>query len=122
MSYQNEAWIMGATQVIVPTLGASVFPTKITSPPGTVGHQMKLLGAAGSTVHILPNSMTSINVAMISNGASAIGYPLNAVGSENTMIYGPANFYLAASGATATVAITFRFSANGATLAGASLA
>ena len=108
---QNEAFVLGATVVTLGTLGASTFPTRIQPPPSCIGLQMKLMGAAGSTVQILPNYISGQTV----SGATAAiaGYPL--VTTEMQPIYGPANFYLAATGATATVAILFKLTA-GATL------
>lgn len=110
----KDAYYMGGTQMVLGTLGASVFPTRIVPPPGCVGMQLKLLGASGSTVQILPNAASGASI----GGATAIttvgGYPL--VTSEMHPIYGPAAFYLAATGATATVAIMFRYSDGGASL------
>lgn len=107
---------LGATQMVLGTLGASVFPTLVRPPSGCVGGQMRLLGAAGSTVQILPNAVAGLNI----GGATALvgGYPIYPNGTNNTDFYwdGPNAFYLAATGATATVAIVFQFSA-GATLA-----
>lgn len=111
---QNAIFGLGATQLVLGTLGASVFPTVIRPPVGCVGIQLKLLGAAGSTVQILPNAISGASI----GGATAIttigGYPL--VTGEMYPLEGPACFYLAATGATATVAINFRFSAGGSTL------
>lgn len=107
---------LGATQLVLGTLGASVFPTLVKPPANCVGGQMRMLGAAGSTVQILPNTIAGLNIA----GATAIvgGYPIYPTGTNNTDFYwdGPNAFYLAATGATATVAIVFQLSA-GATLA-----
>lgn len=112
---QNEVYVMGGTQMVLGTLGASVFPTLVSPPSGCVGIQYKLLGAAGSTVQIVPNAISGASI----GGATAIttigGYPL--VTSETSPIIGPASFYLAATGATATVALNFLFSSGGATLA-----
>lgn len=111
---QNDVFCMGATQVVVGILGASVFPTRIQPPAGTVGMQLKLLGAAGSTVQVLPNLVSGATI----GGATAIttvpGYPL--VTGEMYPVPGPASFYLGCTGATATVAVLFQFSAGGATL------
>lgn len=110
----KQIGFFGATQVILGTLGASVFPTKILPPAGCVGGQMKLLGAAGSSVIIAPNQISGATIA----GATALttiqGYPL--VTGEMYPWVGPAQFYLAAAGATATVAINFHFSVGGASL------
>ena len=112
---QKEIYGIGASQIILGTLGASVFPTKIVPPSGCVGMQLKLLGAAGSTVQILPNLVAGASI----GGATAIttipGYPL--VTGEMYPIAGPAAFYLAATGASATVAVQFLYSASGCTLA-----
>lgn len=111
---QNEAYFMGATQIILGTLSATVFPTKILPPPGCAGMQFKLLGAAGSTVQIVPANVSGATI----GGATAIttigGYPL--VTGEMYPVVGPAQFYLAATGATATIAVNFMFSAQGASL------
>jgi len=112
MSGQKDAFFLGATQLILGTLGASVFPTIVKVPSGAVGLQMKLLGASGSTVQILPNAVSGASI----GGATAItsigGYPL--VTGEMYPIQGPASFYLAATGASATVALNFMFSSAGA--------
>lgn len=66
-------------------------------------------------MHVVPNMMVGASV----GGATSInnigGYPL--VSGEMHIVNGPATFYLAASGATATVAMMFEFSAHGTTLA-----
>lgn len=110
---QNGTYGVGATVVTLGVLGASVFPTKITAPSGCLGMRFKLLGAAGSTVQILPNAISGVSI----GGATAAiaGYPL--VTGEMYPVYGPAVFYLAATGATATVAFAFEYSASGVTLA-----
>lgn len=111
----EKAFYLGGTQLTLGILGASVFPTKIYPPAGCVSLRYKLLSGAGSTVHVLPNLMVGASV----GGATAIsnvgGYPL--VSGEMHIVNGPATFYLAASGATATVAILFEYSAHGTTLA-----
>ena len=108
---QNDTYVMGATVLTLGTLGASLFPTKIIPPANAVGFQMKLLGASGSTVQILPNYIPGQTV----GGATAIiaGYPITT--TDLSPVYGPAAFYMAATGATATVAFTWRLTA-GATL------
>lgn len=108
---QSEASVLGATVITLGTLGASLFPTRIQPPSGCIGLEMKLLGAAGSTVQVLPNYLSGKTVA----GATAAieGYPL--VTGEMYPIYGGANFFLAATGATATVAMIFKYT-SGATL------
>lgn len=114
----DTAYVMGATVVTLGTLGASVFPTKVTVPSGCIGYEMKLLSGASGAM-ILPNYLAGSNIA----GATALsaslitGYPLAAIGSNNLYIGGPAAFYLVSGGATATVAFNFRFSASGVTLA-----
>lgn len=115
MSYQNETYFMGATQVNLNILGASVFPTKISPPAGCVGMQLKALGAAGATIQILPNAGPS-GVSIGGATAAVAGYPLT-LGTDMFPIRGPAAFYLATTGSTATVAVNFMFSAGGATLA-----
>lgn len=111
---QNRIFTIGATQVVLGTLGASVFPTIIRPPAGCIEINMKLLGASGSTVQILPNAISGASI----GGATAIttvgGYPLTT--SDSLAIFGPAAFYLAATGATATVAMVFKYTAGGATL------
>lgn len=110
----QRAYFFGATQMILGTLGASVFPSLIRSPSGCVGGQMVLLGASGSTVQVLPNAVSGASV----GGGTAIttlgGYPITT--SQTFTWDGPAAFYLAATGATATVAINFKFGEGGCTL------
>jgi len=85
----------------------------ITPPEGCVGMQFKLLGAAGATVQILPNKGAS-GVSIGGATAAVAGYPL--VTGEMYPVYGPAKFYLATTGSSATVACNFFFSSGGATL------
>lgn len=110
MSMQNEIYFMGATQIPLSVLGASVFPTQIKPPQFCVGMQYKII-TGGGTVQILPNAIANQTI----SGATAVigGYPL--VTGEMYPIVGPAAFYIAATGATATVALNFFFS-SGATL------
>lgn len=110
---QHDAYGLGATQITLGVLGASVFPTVFKCPSGVCGVQFKLLGAAGSTVQILPTAIVGATV----GGATAViaGYPL--VTGEMYPIDGPSSFYIAATGATATVAALFIYSAQGVTLA-----
>lgn len=110
----EKAFFLGGTQLILGTLGSSVFPTKIYPPAGCVSLRYKLLGNAGSTVHVLPNLMPGFNIAGATNISSIGGYPL--VSGEMHIVNGPATFYLAASGSTATVAMLFEYSAHGTTL------
>jgi len=114
---QNQVHFMGATVITIGTLGAATFPYKFTSPPGCIGGQIKLMGAAGSTVQIFPNAVSGATIGGATSliGTSLTGYPL--VTSEMFPWYGPANFYLACTGATATVAVCFEYTAGGATLA-----
>lgn len=115
---QNGVYGIGATVVTLGVLGSSVFPTKISPPAGAQGGKMKLLGAAGSTVQILPNSLPGFNIGGATGaalGASISGYPITTL--DFYRFDGPAVFYLAATGATATVAFTFDYSASGCTLA-----
>lgn len=114
---QNEVFFMGGTVITIGILGAATFPYKITSPPGCIGGQIKLLGAVGSTVQILPNAVSGSTIGGATSliGGSLTGYPL--VTSEMFPWYGPANFYLACTGATATIAACFEFTSGGATLA-----
>ncbi len=106
MSGQRDVFLVGATQFFLGILGASVFPKVITPPPGCSEMQLRLIGASGSTVQILPNAISGASV----GGATAVvgGYPL--VTGEQFPINGPACFYLAATGATATIGIAFWFS------------
>lgn len=108
---------MGATVITIGTLGASVFPFKLTSPAGCIGGQIKLLGAAGSTVQILPNAISGVSIGGATAGGSSLtaGYPL--VTQEMFPWYGPATFYIAATGATATVSALFEYTSSGASLA-----
>ena len=114
---QNDVNLMGATTITLGVLGASVFPYWFKCPPGCVGGQIKLLGAAGSTVQIMPNAVSGASIGGATanaTGSSVQGYPL--VTAEMFPWVGPASFYLAATGATATVAACFEFGAGGASL------
>lgn len=114
MSGQRDIYVVGGTQVIIGTLSSTVHPYLVTPPAGCAELQVKLLGASGSTVQILPNAVSGVTIA----GATVItaigGYPL--ITGEMYPIQGPAAFYLGATGATATVAISFWFTSLGATL------
>lgn len=111
MSFPFEARFMGATLVNVGLLSGTTFPVAIKPPPFCMGMQVKAV--SGGTLWILPNQVAGASV----GGATAIttlnGYPL-AIGTD-MFPFGPAAFYLAASGSSGTVAINFMFSA-GATL------
>lgn len=111
----DQVYFKGATQIILGVLGASVFPYKFSAPSGCIGGQLKILGAAGSTIQVIPNAVSGASV----GGATAIttmgGYPLDS--GEIFPWYGPANFYLACTGVTGTVAACFEYTAGGATLA-----
>ncbi len=115
MSQPSDPFFVGGTQIILGTLGASVFPTKITPPAGCVGMQFKLMGAAGSTVQIIANQITTGTVSGATSITGLGGYPL--ITGEMYPFYGPASFYLACTGASATIAANFMFSAAGTTLA-----
>lgn len=107
---QNQVNVIGATQITLNALGASMFPTKFSAPAGCIGGQLKLV--SGTTVCILPNAANGATIA----GATALipGYFLST--SEMYPWYGPANFYLATSSATAVVSANIFFTAGGATL------
>jgi hypothetical protein len=110
----NQAFAFGATQIPLVPLSGTTFPTLIKPPAGCCGGQMKLVAVTtGATIQILPNQVAGISI----GGATAVtglgGYPL--VTGEMYPWNGPAAFWLAASGASATVAINFLFTA-GATL------
>jgi len=110
MSYQ-AIFGMGATQIALNVLGASVFPTLIKPPAYCAGGMLKLITvAAGATVQILPNAISGASI----GGATAIttvgGYPL--VTGEMYPWHGPAAFYIAASGSSATIALNFYLTAG----------
>ena len=103
---QVDTRIIGATQFYVGVQGSSVFPTVIKQPAGSFGGQFKILGAAGSTVQIGPLSLSG--GASVGGSTNAVsGYPVGT--SEIFQWNGPASFYLYASGATATIAMTFNY-------------
>ena len=107
-----NCFAFGATQIALDVLGASVFPTLIKPPPNCLGGQIKLVTVAtGATVQILPNQLSG----KVVGGATAAigGYPL--ITGEMYPWEGPAAFWVAASGSSATIALNFRLSA-GATL------
>lgn len=110
MSNPFEAKYIGSTVVPAPALGGASFPFRVNVPAFCVGVQMKAL--SGTTVMILPNQISGASVGGATGLANVSGYPLT-IGQDSAM-YGPAAFYLAAS-AAGTVAMNFFFSA-GATL------
>jgi hypothetical protein len=114
MSGQRDAYLVGATQIVIGTLSSSLHPYLLTPPPGCCAVQLKLLGASGSTVQILPNAASGATIAGASQAIG--GWPLVSATVEPFPIMGPAAFYIGCSGATATVAALFWFSSGGATL------
>lgn len=106
MSYQNEPRFFGATLVNIGLLAGSTFPVLIKPPANCVAMQVKAI--SGGTIWILPNQVAGGSI----GGATAIttinGYPL-ALGTDMP-IFGPAAFYMAASGSSGTVAINFMYS------------
>lgn len=115
MAMQTDPCFVGGTQIIIGTLGASVFPTKIVPPAGCVAMQFKLM-TAGATLQILPNAISGLNIAGATSITGLLGYPMPPSTTEAYPFYGPSSFYFAATGATATVAANFMYSATGATL------
>lgn len=99
---------MGGTMLTLAALGASVFPTKITPPPGCAGG---FIYAQSGTVSILPDAVSGASVGGATAYGSTIttGYFLPTGPNAAIAWNGPAAFYIAAAG-VATVAVLFRFS------------
>ena len=110
---QNQVNFIGATQITINALGASSFPFKFSAPAGCIGGQLKLM--TGTTVAICPNAISGASI----GGATAIttigGYYLPT--TEMYPFYGPANFYLATTSATAVISANIFYTAGGASLA-----
>jgi hypothetical protein len=110
---QDQAAFIGATQIIINALGASVFPYLFQSGPGSISGQLKLV--TGTTVCIVPNAKSGASI----GGATAIttiqGYYLAT--TEMYPWYGPASFYLATTSATAVISAVINYTAGGASLA-----
>lgn len=92
---QNQIACMGGTRIAV---GLSAI-IAVKPAPYTYGQNMKILSGGGTLEIVAPPAALS--------GASAVGwgtgYPVGA--TETISVSGPAVFYLAASGATMTVAM-----------------
>lgn len=115
-SGQTEAYFIGGTAITLGALGASIFPTIISSPASS-GGQLKILTlGSGATVQILPLAVSGASIGgATATGASITGYPLG-----TTEIYswlGPARFYLANTTAASVVSVAFKYGGAGATLA-----
>lgn len=110
MSNPFEARFLGATIVPAPALGGASFPFRVNVPANCVAVQMKAL--TGTTVMILPNQISGASVGGATSLTNVNGYPLTI--GQDSAVYGPVAFYLAAS-AAGTVAMNFFFS-SGATL------
>jgi hypothetical protein len=109
---QSDLRVLGSTILTLAPLGASIFPTKFSSPSGSVSGSLKFLN--GSTVEILPNILPGQTVSGATKGG--LGYFLGA--AEIYQFAGPANFYIAATGsATAQISAIVGFGDFGVTLA-----
>ena len=107
---QENVAAIGATQIALAVLGASVFPTKVIAPNGCCG--MDVMYVSGSSIQILPNAISGFNIAQCAVGNSFLGFPIS---TTPYVINGPASFYLASVGASpAIAAINFRFTSSGA--------
>lgn len=108
---QDRVYYMGATQINVGIIGASLFPTMVKPPDNCVGGFIQRI--SGGSLEILPSQLASKNIA----GATAGGLGFILGGSLMPVAFeGPAAFYVAATGATAVMGICWKFS-SGATLA-----
>lgn len=107
---QNDVYFMGATQMNIGIIGASLFPTKITPPQYCVGGFIQRI--SGGTLEILPSELSGKTI----SGATAGGLGFIMGGSLMAYAFeGPASFYIAATGSTAVAGIMWKFS-TGATL------
>lgn len=114
-SVQNDAYALGATQITLAALGASVFPTMVKSP--SMGGGQIIVGTLGSgaTVQILPLAISGASIGgATAVGASIAGFPISATVGYSWE--GPAAFYIASTTAASIVSCVFKYSA-GATLA-----
>lgn len=106
MSGQRDVYSMGATRYSV---GTSQI-LRLAPLPGAAMSVLKYI--SGGSLEIVNPVLSGASTAAASGWGA--GYLM---GTTETMpIYGPAVFYLAASGATCVVALATGFSAGGATL------
>lgn len=107
MSRQDEVYYLGATQIAMGPLGASLFPTLVKPPEGCVGGLVQRI--SGNTLEILPSYLANKTI----SGATAGGLGFILGGSLAAYAFeGPAAFYLAATGATTIAGIMWKFSAG----------
>lgn len=105
-SAQNSTYGLGATQISLSALGASVFPTVITSPANCVGLEIQWL--SGGSAMICPNAISGLSIAGATVPANIPGFLIPS--SAGIHINGPACFYMACgSSTTAVVGINFHF-------------
>ncbi len=108
---QENVYALGATQITLNVIGASVFPTKITAPAGCCG--MDLIAVSGGSINIVPNA-SGITIAGGAAASSLLGFPLS---TSPYRVDGPASFYAGCMGQSSGIlGINFRFSSGGATL------
>lgn len=112
---QNDTFVVGATQINLGPLGASIFPQVIKPGQGCVGGELRVITiGVSSLVQIYPQALVAAGSSV--GGATGVlnGYPLGA--SQVFQWVGPAAFYISSTGSTSVIAIAFNYSA-GATLA-----
>ena len=99
---QDRLFAVGATRFNV---GLSAI-LKMTTPAGVNNVMVKIL-SGGGTLEIAP-----LPIALTGTSAAGwgIGYPIG--GSEVVSVRGPANFYLAATGATMVAAVAWGYVAG----------
>jgi hypothetical protein len=106
----NGPYYMGATQIALPALGASVFPTLVKPPQYCMGGFVQRI--SGGSLEIMPSDLAGKTI----SGATAGGLGFLLGGSLAILPFeGPTAFYLAATGSTAVAGILWKFS-EGATL------
>jgi hypothetical protein len=114
-STQMDTFVIGATQITLGILGASVFPTVLKSPSFSGGQIIVGTLGAGATVQVLPTAVSGASIGgATAVGASIAGWPLST--TVGFTWEGPAAFYVAATGGTSVINCLFKYSA-GATLA-----
>lgn len=107
MNSQGDVYYMGATQIALAPLGASVFPTRISPPDACIGGMVQRL--SGGSLEIMPSYLANKTI----SGATAGGLGFVLGGSLLPVPFeGPAAFYLGASGATVVAGILWKFSAG----------
>lgn len=115
-SAQNDTFLMGGTLITMAPLGASVFPTIFKTPTISGGQFYVDTLGSGATIQILPTQIAGASI----GGATGVGASISGYGIATSQVIswiGPAQFYLACTGATSKIGALFEYNALGASLA-----